>query len=98
MSFITEENKQAWSEVIKKTNDIRPYVGRTVQITKGKNKGLVGKVTWHGVDKFYTGTRHMNGAQMMMLQAMGTVGYRVRIQPSIGDAVFCKADQVAILE
>ena len=90
MAVFTTETKQAWQAVIDDTSNNRPSVGRQVTITKGKNKGASGRVTWHGVDA-YASTQYKTEAMLAMQQVIGREGYRIRVQPVQGAAFFCKA-------
>lgn len=74
-----------------------PSVGKTVRVITGKHMNVIGKVIWHGINKFDNPFRYGDFYQHCMTEAFGTYGYRVRIQPEDGSACFfVDADKVEI--
>lgn len=95
MPIFTAENRSAWQEVFSSVEKDRPSVGKRITVVKGKYKGFQGVVVWHGRNKYYD-TRYMSGAQIAMMQSMGTDGYRVAIDID-GKRIFIDAKNVEIL-
>jgi hypothetical protein len=75
----------------------RPSVGCTVKVVKGrKHVGETGKVAWHGKDKYLNMDRYQTDVQVALADAIGKIGYRVRIQPEYGEAFFVSAEYVEV--
>ena len=70
----------------------KPAVGRLVIVKPEvkKHAGVIGRVTWHGVDQFAPQMKHNkwdiagSGADI----ARGTYGYRIRVAPVDGSQPF----------
>ena len=72
-----------------------PRPGKRVNIVRGKHKGKVGVVTWHGENKFYDRTRYGSALSHMLGEAIGLHGFRVRIQPDDdSEAFFTNAENL----
>jgi hypothetical protein len=72
----------------------RPAVGMLAKVTEGKRAGTMGRITWHGVDRFAS-NRYLDDAQRHLRACMGTWGFRVRIAPEAGEAFFVSAEKIA---
>ena len=80
-----------------RTADKRPSVGKTVKVIEGrKHLGKVGRVVFHGVDK-YARTYHKTDAQLMMQEILGRFGYVVKVVTDDGDTFWIKANQVEVI-
>lgn len=76
-----------------------PRVSKLVKVVKGrKHVGEYGRVTWHGKDKYYDGWRYMSGMQVALADAIGRIGYRVRVQVESGESFFVNADYVEVIK
>lgn len=75
----------------------RPFVGRIVRVTDNRaHKGRIGKVTWHGRDRFVS-FRYGGPDAAALCEVMGRYGYRIRVQPDDGTLpFFVSADAVMV--
>jgi hypothetical protein len=96
MAIFTNDNRNAWQALADDLAGQRPSVGKTVKVTSGKSSGIVGKVTWHGRDKFAK-DYYATDAQLTLREFEGRRGYRIRVQPEAGDAFFVDADKVEVI-
>jgi hypothetical protein len=100
MPTFTAENRDAWNALFASVGAECPSVGKRVRIVQGrKHRGLTGRVTWHGEDRYYMAAhrRFWSDAQAALNEARGRQGWRVRIQPDAGDAVYVNAAYVEVL-
>lgn len=75
----------------------RPFVGRTVRVDRGKKHvGKIGRVTWHGLDKFSTAFRYGSPDSASLTEVRGRYGYRIRVQTEQGESFFVPADYVMV--
>ena len=95
MSVITSENRQAWQDLADDLSVNRPSIGKIVQVIKGKHAGKVGRVVWHGRDKFSTAYHYCNEAQSHMRDMEGKAGWRVAIQ-TIVDLDYAKSEKIFV--
>lgn len=90
----------AWDALRKINEDFacqRPNVGTTVRVVEGKQLGVVGKVTWHGRDKYNNPYRYCDSMQAHLVDVLGKYGFRVRIETDEGEKFFISADKVWVL-
>lgn len=73
-----------------------PVKGKRVEVIRGKHKGLCGMVIWHGVDRYSHAGRYGSDMSDALRVARGVYGFRVRVQPENGPAVFVAADAVVM--
>ena len=91
-------NREAWQNLANDLAPQRPSVGKSVRVTEGrKHLGKVGKVTWHGVNKFDDLWRYQSEAQMHYRDMAGRDGYRVGIETPDGKSFFINADKVEVI-
>lgn len=77
----------------------RPGVGAHVTVKDGKHAGIVGRVTWHGKDRFSRAGHYGNWMTAALRDARGTYGFRVRIQPDGGgEPFFIGAERVDLVK
>lgn len=75
-----------------------PRVGRRVEIHRGKHRGKVGVVFWHGEDNFSAAWRYdANVLVATMRQARGKYGYRIGVETDAGGRFFCSADYAEVV-
>jgi hypothetical protein len=89
-----------WKEIGKVLSEAvsnAPAKGKLVRVAKGKYKGVIGVITWHGKDKYYN-DRYRSGLSAMLSNAIGITGYRCRIQPEDGEAFFTACENLDIDE
>ena len=95
---ITRDDWSTLMPSIEKAYANSPRVGRTVKVVKGrKHLGETGKVTWHGRDKF-SRDYASNDIQATLRDAIGRIGYRVKIVTASGESFFVNADYVEVLD
>jgi hypothetical protein len=90
----TEKKDRAWNAMrtlSKKIVADSPREGKLVEIFKGKHKGKVGVVFWHGRDKFST-SQYQTSIQSAMSESKGTFGFRIGVKTSGGEKFFTKAE------
>lgn len=75
----------------------RPNIGATVRVVEGKRLGTVGRVTWHGPDRFSNAYRYCDPMQAQMRDILGKYGFRVRVQPDDEPPFFIGAEKVWVL-
>ena len=77
----------------------RPNAGCTVRVIEGKRLGMVGRVTWHGINRFNRAAfRYGDDMTGHLRDLHGQHGYRVRVQPEDGSApFFIAAEKVCVL-
>ena len=92
MALITAENRNSWQGIADECSKTIPSKGKLVKIVGGrKYKGTIGRVVWHGRDKYFS-TQYETPAQGMLRSMMQTIGYRVGIETVGGSRIFCRAD------
>ncbi len=95
MAHLTQDQ---WNSIIEKTEPNCPSVGKTVRVSESKKHlGKVGKVFWHGVDKFDTTLRYCDTYQLWLRQAIGRGGYRIGIDTGT-EKFFISADKVEVIQ
>ncbi len=67
-----------------------PFCGRTVKV-----KGKVGKVFWHGRDRYSQAFRYGDSASLHLRECMGRSGYRIGVETAEGK-IFAKADEATV--
>jgi hypothetical protein len=96
---MTKSDWETLTPAFEKAQGNKPSAGRRVKVCSGKKHlGESGVVTWHGKDKFGSGDRYHSDVQAALSNAIGRIGYRVRIQPENGEPFFVSADYVEIAE
>lgn len=91
------DNHEAWQKIIDDTSPQRPDVGKTVKVVEGrKYLGKVGKVLWHGRNKFSTAWRYGSDAQWHLRDVMGRNGFRIKIDTGT-EKFFVDADKVEVI-
>lgn len=75
-----------------------PRKGARVTVAKGKHRGKVGTVTWHGEDRYSQAGRYGSDLSNMLREAIGVSGYRVRIQPDDGEQFFTSCENLDLDE
>jgi hypothetical protein len=91
--------QEAWDvlrDIAPSISAARPTVGQMVRVVEGKHRGTVGRITWHGRDKFTHAFRYGDAMQHHMTDMMGAWGFRVRIQPEQGEPFFVAAERVIV--
>ena len=75
----------------------RPNVGRTARVDEGKHKGKVGRITWHGRDKFTQAYRYGDSMSHHMTDMRGRWGFRVRlVDLETAEAFFVSAEYLMV--
>lgn len=95
MAVINADTIGAWQELAVEAAEQYPAVGKTVRVTQGKHSGTVGRVTWHGRDR-YANWRTCTDAQAHLRDLQGRWGFRVRVQTD-SESFFVAADQVEVV-
>jgi hypothetical protein len=80
-----------------RVNAQRPNKGTTVRVIEGKRMGVVGLVTWHGVNKRAFAWKYCSDAQASLREVNGRYGYRVRVHPEGEEPFFIDAEKVCVL-
>jgi hypothetical protein len=95
MCVITSENRDAWQAIADRASSNYPAVGKRVRVTKGKNAGKEGQVTWHGRNEYYD-NRYTTPAMMMLQDINGREGFRVRVCTAT-EKFFVNAENVEVI-
>ena len=96
MTSINSETRGAWQQLATDLDKTCPRVGKIVKVTSGKHSGKVGKVIWHGRDRYSDAFRYASEAQAHLRDLAGTYGFRVGIQMESGECFFVGADKVEV--
>lgn len=76
---------------------VAPFKGRLVKIP-GKGGSIVGRVFYHGRDRYSHAFRYGDDAAMHLIECAGRSGYRIGVESDAGK-VFAKAgDAIVCLE
>lgn len=90
------ESRDSLQALFDEVDIVAPRVGRTVKITQGKHKGIVGVVFWHGEDRYSTAGRYGSDIQLCLRDARGRDGFRIGVRAKDGSKVFCCADYAIV--
>lgn len=94
MSIWGQLTQQQGQELANRLSAYRPFVGRVVRVAEGrKHKGKIGRVTWHGVDKFSQAFRYGDAS---LTEVIGRHGYRVGIEMENGERFFVPASYTMV--
>tara|TARA_R100001244_G_scaffold111337_1_gene82354 strand:+ start:283 stop:597 length:315 start_codon:yes stop_codon:yes gene_type:complete len=72
-----------------------PSNGKRVEVKKGKHKGKIGIVFWHGKDRFKYSSRYDSSVSKWTKNLSGISGFRCGVD-SEGDKFFVSAEDVEI--
>jgi len=84
-----------WTSFLERLAFTAPRRGRLVRIMRGREKGLIGRVVWHGKDgsdRFYT----FGAADHWQLEAAGRKGYRIGVSKDGAPPIFTKAEYALV--
>lgn len=73
-------SSDAFCDLLRETAATRPAPGMTAKVVEGKQAGTIGRITWHGRDKFAS-DRYADEAMRHFRDCRGINGFRVRIEP-----------------
>ena len=74
----------------------RPFVGSVVRVDQGKHRGKLGRVVWHGVDRFSKAGRYGGPDVQALREVRGRWGFRVGIQTDGDERFFVNAEHVMV--
>jgi hypothetical protein len=95
MSLWGQMSHEAGQRLADSLSAYRPFVGTTVRIVEGrKHVGKVGRVVWHGVDRF-RGRQYGDSYVQAATEVMGRHGYRVGVDVD-GERFFVPADYTMV--
>lgn len=86
------ENRQAWQDLANHCDIRRPSQGRTVIVTKGKNKGETGVVFWHDWNRYGHVNQYRTSAQITLGEFIGREGFRCGIKTFDGKTIWVNAE------
>lgn len=90
------DTSRSFQSVLIRATQHAPTVGKLVSITRGKHKGAIGIVTWHGKDRFSPAGRYeSNWLQTALREARGKYGFSIRVRCPDGTAFFASATYAA---
>lgn len=90
--------RDSWKAIERNCAPMRPSVGKTVRVLFGRKRGVVGKVFWHGRDRYSDLWRGSQAHEAFMMELMGTFGYACGIETETGEKFFRKATDVEVIQ